>query len=504
MTTLPDTSTMTLPSLSVLDRTTYKCKYGKTAELTHQNYHQWHRDMEFFLNAEGALYIVLGNEVMPAGGGADPTDFNTRARKAAAMIHAACSMPIKAYIDTMRDPHLMWKQLKGKLDTANSFSGRTAIRHLFNHFRLTPGGSLECYIAQLIKCMNMLAGSAQAISDETFRSHLTTTLTSDYNSIIDIIIHKAPECQLIDYIISTLVKWDNTRLARKAEVWSNTNTSSTITSANALITQTKYQGHRGYLQGGGRRHESGRGGKWYDGGRSRLSSGTCWYCLKSGHRQDTCFLKKKSEEGRRSHEDGGRNTRRRGEGEVANASFASVRALTVKLARGSGKLEWIIDSGASHHLCRYQDHFLTLKPLSNPVMEYLGDGSTIPATGTGTISLALPTQTITIEALFALEVQTSRLSVSQLSQIFPMTFRDSTWLIGDAVLGLVNDGVYKLKTMPVVANAATLPPIKLWHQRLAHLNYQSQNSLIPCRAYTETDESPALCEICIKAKFRRR
>jgi len=66
---------MTIPSLSVLDRTTYKCKYGKRAELTHQNYHQWHRDMEFFLNAEGILEIVLGNEVMPAGRAADPTDF---------------------------------------------------------------------------------------------------------------------------------------------------------------------------------------------------------------------------------------------------------------------------------------------------------------------------------------------------------------------------------------------------------------------------------------------
>jgi len=64
-----------------------KFKYGKTAELTHQNYHQWRRDMEFFLHAEGALDIVLGTEMMPVGRGADPGDFNKRSRKAAAMIH---------------------------------------------------------------------------------------------------------------------------------------------------------------------------------------------------------------------------------------------------------------------------------------------------------------------------------------------------------------------------------------------------------------------------------
>ena len=156
-------------------------------------------------------------------------------------------MPIKAYIDTMRAPHLMWKELKAKLDTANSLSGRTAIQYQFNQFRSTPGGSLEGYITQLIKCKNMLAGSEQAISDETFRSHLTTTLTSDYNPIIDIIIHKAPEGQTINYIISTLVEWDNTRQARKAEAGSNTNTRGMMTSANTLMTRTKYQGHRGRI-----------------------------------------------------------------------------------------------------------------------------------------------------------------------------------------------------------------------------------------------------------------
>jgi len=134
-----------------------KFKYGKTAELTHQNYHQWHRDMEFFLHTKGAFDIVLGIEVMPVGRAADPGDFNKRSRKAAAMIHAACSTPVKAYINTMCDPQAMWNELKTKLDTANSLAGRTAIRHRFNQLRLVSGATLEAYIAQLRKYKNMLA-----------------------------------------------------------------------------------------------------------------------------------------------------------------------------------------------------------------------------------------------------------------------------------------------------------------------------------------------------------
>ena len=30
----------------------YKCKYGETRKLTAKNWHQWSRDMEFFLQAD--------------------------------------------------------------------------------------------------------------------------------------------------------------------------------------------------------------------------------------------------------------------------------------------------------------------------------------------------------------------------------------------------------------------------------------------------------------------
>ena len=43
----------------------YKCKYGETRKLTAKNWHQWSRDMEFFLQAEDSLEIVLGMEEVP-------------------------------------------------------------------------------------------------------------------------------------------------------------------------------------------------------------------------------------------------------------------------------------------------------------------------------------------------------------------------------------------------------------------------------------------------------
>ena len=36
------------------------------------------------------------------------------------IIRTACSLPVKAYIDRIGNPHAMWIELKTKIDTTNS------------------------------------------------------------------------------------------------------------------------------------------------------------------------------------------------------------------------------------------------------------------------------------------------------------------------------------------------------------------------------------------------
>ena len=45
----------------------YKCKYGETDLLTHQNYDEWERCMSAFLDAEDALRICESGEFEPDG-----------------------------------------------------------------------------------------------------------------------------------------------------------------------------------------------------------------------------------------------------------------------------------------------------------------------------------------------------------------------------------------------------------------------------------------------------
>jgi len=59
-----------------------------------------------------------------------------------------------------------------------------------------------------------------------------------------------------------------------------------------------------------------------------------------------------------------------------------------------------VDSGASHHLSCDRMAFNSLKRLSQPITIYLGDSSSVFATGSGEITIALQNSSLTIHALF--------------------------------------------------------------------------------------------------------
>ena len=269
------------------DQMMYRCKYRETSKLTDYNYARWKRDIEFFLQAESALSIVLGDEVHPgAGRGAGGPEFDRKSGKAAAMINAFCHSSVKTYINGMRNPHLMWEELKTKLDTSNTRAGRTAILRHFNQLRPNPGSSIAEYVTLLLDCRQELEGSEQAIQDETFITHLVTTLPAECNSIVDIITHQPIEHQTIEYVIATLVEWETSRRNRKLEVGSNAVIGSTMTSGNALNVTSQHTRSRNHVRPWLKRKP---GPRIVASRTPTFTWVTCWYCNKKGHRQADYF-----------------------------------------------------------------------------------------------------------------------------------------------------------------------------------------------------------------------
>lgn len=83
-----------------------------------------------------------------------------------------------------------------------------------------------------------------------------------------------------------------------------------------------------------------------------------------------------------------------------NVTFASVGVLTIRMALKSDNSDWIINCGTSHYLSGDRKQILSIRPFSDVVMIYLGDGLKISAKGSKTIHLNLLSQKIAIEALY--------------------------------------------------------------------------------------------------------
>jgi len=196
----------------------------------------------------------------------------------------------------------MWEELKAKLDTANSWAGRTAILLKFNQLCPASNSSDADYITQLLECSKELSGTEQAIPNETFISHLLTTRPKSFDSIINIITHRPEEEQTADCVISTLIEWEASNRTRKTE----TEPTKLTSPATALATYAgrRFRGRVSFTQRStfDRSHQQNRSSfrspPYSYRGRPATGS-TCWYCLRPGYRQDSCDLRKRAEEGKR-------------------------------------------------------------------------------------------------------------------------------------------------------------------------------------------------------------
>lgn len=491
---ITETAISTIPSQMM-----YRSKYGEFPKLNHLNYSQWRKHMEVILRAEDAFELTIGNENPPPDNQRiQQAEYRRRKGKAIALIFESCTTSAQQYLHGLTDPREMWTLLGEKLNSVASRAGRMSTLRQFSRARPVPGKPIAEYISTLLYFRDQLSGTEEPITESAFISHLLMTLPASFDTFSDILLGQ----RTVDELIVKIKETEDTLNTRQAD-YRSTNTSSTLTNPKALTARTHT--HRGRFRG------RGRGGRQSFGRRDVGLS--CWYCNKRGHKQENCFMKKRAEEARgervarRSRNDETKDT------ETANAAYASVQALAARIGRHSANTDWIIDSGASHHLCRNRRLFVSLKRLPKQVMIHLGDNSTVPAIATGTIRLLLPSRVITIEALLVPRLRTSLMSVSQLSKVYRITFKNSMCLLEDCKLGSLSDGIYRYiptRSKPATvnhlkpiaqANSAVLPSIDLWHRRLGHLSHQTLSTLLPPSAYSGDLSTKSLpCDICIKSK----
>jgi len=325
----------------------YWSKYGEFPKLNHLNHSQWRKHMEVILRAEDAFELIIGNENAPADNQrVELAEYHRRKGKAITLISGSCTTSAQQYLQGLTDPEEMWTLLGEKLNTVAARAGRIATLRQFSRGRPVPGKQIIEYISTLLYFGNLLFGTQEPITESAFISHVLMTVPATFDTFSNSLLGQ----WTVDELIVKISETQDTLNTRQAD-YHTTDTSSILTSPKALTARASTP----------HSHFHGRPKRGRQPTARKDTNLLCWYCNTKRHKQENCYTKKKAEEARAD-----RLSRKRSKGEVGNrktpgAAYGLVPALTARIGRNLATMEWIIDSGASHHLCQNRSLFVMFK-----------------------------------------------------------------------------------------------------------------------------------------------
>jgi len=255
----------------------YKYALGKINLLEATNYATWKQECKRILEAVMAWNIVIGEEEEPN----NPVGYSAVAiaeraayrdyvqywAQVAAIIYGSAGVTARVHINNTSDPAEMWTVLGARMDGANNTVGRMTLCRTFSSLRPTPGQPITTYVGQLLDIRNQLVGTAEAITDSVFKTHIFTTLPPMFAVTIEILQSRANHT--IEEVFDVLKECEkNKAMAVVPDAVSD-----------ALYTQQGGRGGQDGYQGRCQGNERSQKG-WYD------------WCKTGTHTTSNCWSKK--------------------------------------------------------------------------------------------------------------------------------------------------------------------------------------------------------------------
>ena len=344
--------------------------------------------------------------------------------------------------------------------------------------KLNEGGSMQEHIKMMTETFNDLSVVGDAISDEDRVVHLLASLPDSYNVLV-------------------------TALEACAEV-----PSMEMVTERLLHEESKLTGTHG-------------GDKAMTAARKEHSSGPrCYRCGQVGHVKRDCVNKRHSNKGKSKHK--AHNTRSKTV-ECSDSDSAGLLMRHALSASSSVCNGWIIDTGATSHMCNDRSLFDKYTKLQKRQRVFLGNGHHLNAVGRGTVYVDLSSgdnqKCKLSNVLYVPDLSYNLLSVPQAMAKVDRTVFTSTkceFLGADGTVvatGRRDGGLFYLNcggkhvTAHVTQESDTLPE-ELWHKRYGHLGTKNMKKLVSGNMVIGLDCKPTgeygVCKSCVEGKLHCR
>lgn len=312
-----------------------------------------------------------------------------------------------------------WCNLKKYHEKVTVTSRVSMLKRLCN-LNLLEDGDLECHLFEVEELFDRLTQAGQELAESLKVAMILRSLPESYSGLVTALEGRPDEDLTLELVKSKLLDEFERRKERSVQ------------------SSGEYPSEMKALKSLSNRNTS----EW-----------RCFRCKQKGHLKSDCPVQQEEKEQRSEHK-----KKKKSESSAAKQAAVNDRSAVLFLANEVRSCGWIIDSGASVHMCNDKRLFESIDD-ENVSDVVLADGRSVKAFGSGTVKMAGVNgcggivDVILEKALYVPSLNSGLLSVKMLtSKGFFVNFRKNGCDIVDAAGKVVVKGnrcgsLYKLKTV---------------------------------------------------------
>jgi hypothetical protein len=458
--------------------------------LTAMNYATWRVKCQMALMKDGLWNIVNETEASPDGSNADKlAKFLQRSDKALATIVLSIDSSLLYLLGEPTSSVEVWKKLANHFQK-KSWVNKLYLRKKLYSLKLEDGCSVQDHIRVMTETFNALSAVGDSISDEDRVVHLLASLPESYSMLVTAL-EVCSEVPKMEVVMERLLHEE-----RKVADSESSHRSRSRNGENAMMVSRQ----------------------------KKSKDLKCYYCHKVGHIRRDCHALKNKQKDQNKSSHNAHSTRTKGRSD-SDADSDCV-GLTVSHALSTCDVDpskWIIDSGATCHMCNDRSLFTDFVELERPIDVTLGDGHNLKGVGRGTVTLEIDVPQGKMQkcklrdVLCVPNLSYNLLSVSKAADavekaVFTKTgcelkFDRDVVATGKRVGELYYLNCRKYQQAATVTQRSDESPEELWHRRYGHLGLRNMKKLVVENMVVGLDcdmkTDIGICEPCVEGKQHR-
>lgn len=454
------------------------------------NYPTWKIQCRMVLIRDGVWSIVNGTEKIPTEVD-NAAKFTARSDKALATIVLSVEPSLLYLLGDPVDPVIVWNTLQEQFQK-KTWANKLALRRRLNSLNLKHGESVTNHIKSMTEVFSELAVIGAPMEDEDKVVTLLASLPESYNVLVTALEANA-EVPKMEVVTERLLHEERKIQARNSETHRGGE-------ENVMTVRHKFRQQK------------------------RIE---CYNCHNYGHLARNCPENdnksriEKEKEKKTKHKANKAEAKWHSYNSSSDESAGLIAQHALSITRESSN-DWIVDSGATCHMCHDKDIFCSYQELEKPVKVTLGDGRQVEALGQGKVTIKVQLNSNKYkrlrlhQVLLVPDLSYNLLSVAKAAEygkttVFNHTGGEIRSEDGGVVAYAERVGSLFRIRCSVIRQSASVAKSDtdglLWHQRFGHLSWDRMNKLASGDMVNDFDYMPGLhnqfCEPCVKGKQTR-